>query len=257
MGGTARERFAEDVFDGRLRLSGEVLEIGRALGVRFSERVLVTVVIARDARDAFELGSVGERVSARFDGLSAPIRRDPRPHVPMILTDATPVTADVIAELTEAVPSGFIGFVAETAAEEVASQYSTLAEEIELARANGRRIVQPSELRTERVLWEARLPAAAEFVGVILGPVLADRTGAALLSTLEQLLAWNGPLKPFKGIPYSTARGHIDKIETLTGLRMGRPRDRVLLDTAVRLWRLNEETLPEMGEKWRDLAAGG
>lgn len=257
MGGSPRERFVADVLDGQLRSAAQVAEQGRSVGFELPERCLVAVVLPRTARDAPRLREPAQRIATRFDGCAANIRREPRAHAPLIARGLTRLDPADTDKLALAVATHFIAFVASAAAADIAATYTTLLGELDLARANGRRVVQRCDLATERVLREAGLPTAVEFIRAILGPVLADSNATVLLSTLELVLAWSGPLKKLDGIAYSTARSHVDRIETLTGLRLTRPRDRVKLDTAMLLWRLNEEALPEPGRKWRDLAAAG
>lgn len=257
MGGSPREHFVRDVLDGRLRSAAQVVEQSRAVGFGLPEQCLVAVVLPRTARNAPKLRDVAHRIATRFDGCAAGIMRDPRAHVPLILRGLSKLESTDIEGLGAATSAQFVAFVAPAATADLATTYAVLSAELDLARASGRRVVQRCDLATERVLRETGLPTAFDFVRSVLGPVLADGNATVLLASLEMALAWNRPLKRLDGIAYSTMRSHVDRIETLTGLRLTRPRDRVKLDTAMVLWRLNEEALPEPGKKWRELAAAG
>lgn len=256
MGGSPRERFVRDVLDGRLRSPAQVAEQGRVVGFELPQRCLIVVLLPRTARDAPKLRELAPRLATRFDGCAVGIRREPRAHAPLIARGLTRLDSGDTDKLALAVAAHFIAFVASTVVTDIAATYTVLLGELDLARASGQRVVQRCDLTTERVLREASLSTSFDFLRAVLGPVLANGNATVLLSSLEMALAWNGPLKKLPGIAYSTVRSHIDRVETLTGLRLTRPRDRVKLDTAMLLWRLNEEALPEPGKKWRDLAAG-
>jgi hypothetical protein len=256
MGGSPLDRFVGELFDGRLLSAVQVAERGRSVGFDPTDRCVIALLVPRTARDAPALRDAGRRITERFDGTAVAVRREPRIHLPLVLRPATSPSS-VLTELASVVPANVVAFVAEVPLTEVSATYATLAVELDLARASGQRVVQSVDLTTERVLRETGLPTAFDFVRAVIGPVLSDRNARALLYTLEQALAWNGPLKNLDVMPYSTLRNHIDRIETLTGLRLTRPRDRVLLDTAIRLYRLNEEALPEPGKRWRAMAAAG
>lgn len=254
MGGSPRERFVGELLDGRLRSATQVVEAGAAVGFRLDERCVVAVLSPRTARDTSSMREVAKRLVERFDGCAAPMRRDPRVHTPLLLRKPAILTIATLKEVATVVPAHALIYLDAADLADIPTTYTSLAGELDLARASGLRLVQPADLASERVLREAGLGTALDFVRAVLGEVFADRNVQALLYTLEQVLAWNGPLKKLDAIPYSTVRQHIDRIEQLTGLRLTRPRDRVLLDTALRLFRLNEEALPEVGKKWRALA---
>lgn len=255
MGGSTHEHFVGELLDGHFGSAEQAVERGRALGLALPDRFVLAALLPRTRRDAPGLADVGFVLTSRFDGCSTIMRRDPRPHLPLILRREHSLTPRVLTELAAAVPTPFVAFVSVASMGDLTPVYRNLVNELDLARASGRRAVRPVDLSTERVLRAAELSVALDFVREVLGPVLADGNGRALLATLEQALAWDGPLKTLDTIPYSTLRLHIDKIETLTGLRLTRPSDRVHLDTAVRLWRLNEELLPEVGVEWGAMAS--
>jgi hypothetical protein len=259
--GRAREDVAmvENLFEGVFRDAQEVVERGRSVGHRLTDRCLLFVVVPRHPSSATELRDELLALEAHVArGLVVGLSKStPVAHVPGIV----PISGD--AELHDARTTlddwaraadvlMFTEPITDLAL--LPSVYEGVRQELPIAVAVARdtgTVERGGELRIARLLQSIPPEHAEAFVRLTLGGVLAQRptTAERLLGTLRSALAWRGSIKDLADnlvLSQSGLRTRLDRVRRLTSRHHNR--DRFELALALMLFSVYRDRLPPLGD---------
>jgi hypothetical protein len=225
----------------------DLFDAARADGVRLLSPVAFALVVEQSPSDDEQLHHVATRAAAILGVEEGPTRQGRTPHSVLLLNEATPAALKrllgPVCDRNLALAGSVVALTDAVELADAPAAYEAVASRLGLARVarpNGG-LVATDELGLYELLAQVPLDERTDLALRVLGPVLADTRSDELLEVFAAYLQFGKTERTRERLPFlknpTMLWKRLQIVSKLTGLSLDVPRERTLLELAVRIYR--------------------